>query len=344
MEKSRFFIAIPIILSLFLVFSCSFDELESIKGDAPLSGQAVKKVQAFFVDEQAEIKNGHLFLEVKFDENGAIIKKRDDSKDITIKNLTDYAHHFIDIRFAISPFEAYSNYIEGLPKNFYPKNVQNLIITDPIFKDVEMLLHHGNMDKFIEMDMISSTNEADYNSIEIDYDGDKIKLYNLEGERETGKNSISMDVTYERDLPTYWKKTREYVPFSTEEIRSVYNKKMSREELKEHLQKQLDNTPSFRGHAFKMEYNSENLLSKLTLFYVNRSGGSGDINERRNSEMHLFYNGSKQLKEIEMYNPEGTYLRKYRFHYNEAGFCTKKELINREGNVEFSVRFIYGFF
>jgi len=55
-------------------------------------------------------------------------------------------------------------------------------------------------------------------------------------------------------------------------------------------------------------------------------------------------NEQGRISEVSILRNRDSLLRKYRFHYNEAGFCTKKECINREGNVEFSVRFEYDFY
>jgi hypothetical protein len=64
----------------------------------------------------------------------------------------------------------------------------------------------------------------------------------------------------------------------------------------------------------------------------------------QNGDILFLYDEEANLEELHLINEKGTFLRKYRFHYNEAGYCTKKELINREGSVEFSVRFEYDYF
>jgi len=337
MERSRFFIALPIVLSLFLVFSCSFDELQEDAIKIAKNDGKVSTVSAYFKDGQAAFKSEKLFLEVRFDENGAIIKKPIPEQVFSMKSLTNYAFYFIDRRFAINPFESYSNHIEGLPNNFYPKNIQHLIVRDPVFKNVEMLLHYNNMDKYIDLDIASNLKEADYNTFNMQETGDYVSSYTLEREEEFGRSSINVDVAYDTYLPIYWKKSREYVPFSTEKIPPVNFKNMSREEAKKHLEKHFANTPSSMGYSFEMAYNAEDLLSKIIYFPRTLPNGN-------ETEMRLYYNGAQQIHEMEMYNAEGIFLRKYRFHYNEAGYCTKKECINREGDVEFSVRFEYDFF
>ena len=337
MGKSKFLITLPILLVLFFAFSCSYDELGENIPDKDIKTERTSSIKVFFTNERVAIKNDVLFAEFNFDENGSIIRKPNNNGvdklfELLGKGLPHYSLYFIN-----TLFRPYYDHKSILPKEFYSKNIQHLAIKDPVFKEVEMLLFHDKMETFTNLDIGSLTDESEFQLTKTNKTAGQVDSYIAEKQEEFGNSKVDVQIVYgENNLPIYWKKERSYIPFLTVKIPTL-DTKFTREELKKNLERQVANTPSSRGYSFKMAYNTENLLSKILYF-------PSAVRKGNEKEMHLFYNGSQKIHEMEMYNAEGTFLRKYRFHYNKAGYCTKKEFINREGNVEFSVRFDYDFY
>jgi len=129
MDKSKFLIVLPLILTLFFTFSCSFDELEEIKDATIPTGEKVSNVKAFFVDEYATIKQEVAVGSMQLNEDG------------TIGNLEMKAHPVFGVSVPSNLREDPSKYLHasffetiikesGLPKDFYTKNAQWLFAGD----------------------------------------------------------------------------------------------------------------------------------------------------------------------------------------------------------------------
>jgi hypothetical protein len=344
MEKSKFLFVLPFTLVLFFVFSCSVEELDGIQiNEQVISGQ-VRKVNAFFINEYRGLKNEQLMMEVEFNDKGAIVKDADNHNSLIWENrlpkrgFPAYLPYYTNEGFKYTNHNVHSNYIDGIARDFYPKNIQHLIIQDPDFSKTELLLFYKNISDLVALDKDYLSDMAGFQYFNSGIDSDIFTTYFAKRDEDYGSSIVDVKIEYgENNLPVHWEKERRFRP----NMGALNASKMSRHEELAYTAK------SFR-YFFDMRYNEQNLLSKLTYssltIFESFPGGAQRDSGRNVKEMHLSYNLAGQIHEMEIYNAEQIFLRKYRFYYNEAGYCTKKECINREGSVEFSVRFVYEFY
>jgi len=344
MDKSKFIIVLPFLMILFLAISCSFDELEEKPNEEIIKNQTVRKVKAYFTDEYKGLRNEQLMMEVDFEENGAIIKDADSHYSLIWKDrlpkrsFPAYLPYYVNENFKYSHHYVHSNYINRIDSDFYTKRIQHFIIQDPDFNKLELLLFYKNISDLVALDKVYLSNFVDYQFYDSNIDSNIFTSYFAKRAEEYGTSLVNVKIEYgENGLPIFWEKEKKFRP--NMQVLNTSN-------LTEH--EKLSYISKSTRYVFEMKYNGQNLLSKLTYSSLSTfesflEGAQRDSG-RSVKEMHLSYNPSGLIHEIEIYNSEEIFLRKYRFHYNEAGYCTKKECINREGSVEFSVRFAYEFY
>ena len=345
MERSRFFIALPIALSLFLVFSCSFDELEGIKDDSSSIGTQVKSVQAYFTDEQSALKQEVNVGSMELNEDGSIADLEMKAHPVFGNNVPSNIRNDNSWYFRTDFFKTIRKR-SNLPVDFFAKNSQWLFAGDIDIREpyIETLLYAPYGRELIMLKRQLLSEEAGFDVTDIsskDANG-----YYFSGNRFRDTKPFTTEQSIVRELEVngkgqllLWKET--------DELDYVWGKQKAKDELLDSiLRKEI-----VRFHkvvkSIELRYSPEDLVKEL----VSSLSMDAEFNGEK-SGPHLLVTGilkfihgeQDKIKEVLIFKGDNTIRRKYRFHYNEAGYCIKKECINRGGSVEFSVRFEYDFF
>jgi hypothetical protein len=334
MEKSKFLISLPFVLSLFLVFSCSVDGLEEGEERIMANTGKVKMVQAYFIDEWSFPNQEVNIASIEIDEDGTIANLDIKGHPVfggNIPNSSIRKGYLEMIREGLLDPSIHNG---ALPTDFISRNAQLILAGDINIRGnylLNILYHaHGealfNVEKYISQDYGYEITELE----------SRDKLYRFSG-------SMSK---YKQRLFT---KKEIKLNDAGQVINSVnYDKIVNRR------------SPIRRGSSRNV---LENESSSMIEMKYSEVGLLQEINTRSSTEVVLsdgtkidgpdylpqgsllfFYDERSNLEGLHIINASDILLRKYRFYYNEAGYCTKKECINREGDVEFSVRFDYEFY
>ncbi|MEM1135263.1 MAG: hypothetical protein AAGI07_05440 [Bacteroidota bacterium] len=352
MEKSKYWAVLPLIVLLFIGFSCSFDQLEAVGDEMATSGLQVREVKAYFVDEYAIVKNKKTLGFITFDKEGLVDELEQkahpvflgesflDNIDYERRIKEDYSSNIIGyfpdfFKMILSKKLGLS--VESLPLDFYTSKVQWLFSEDPKIKTsfLEVIFYNKYFNSLMEFEEKMFTKERSYTMQQIMENGDNKTSFIAEKVNEYGISKVERYQNININaLPTHWEKKFEYIPNEDWES-GIKNREYYTRKLYILDQKTCD-----------INYSQANLLSNISYYskygFDNQQGyGIDETEEKLNID--FFYNEKEQIEEIALFS-EKLLLRKYRFHYNEAGYCTKKELINREEKVEFSVLFEYDFY
>ncbi|MEM1135264.1 MAG: M56 family metallopeptidase [Bacteroidota bacterium] len=350
-EKSKYWAMLPLIVLLFIGFSCSFDKMEEIGNEVVVTGSQVREVKAYFINEHKTLKSKVLMGTISFDGAGGIVQY---AQKVTIGSIgKDFPHYLL--YFTNQPFEfkhRIGEYLTNLGTDFYPMKVPWLLLKDPLLKDNEILFYnkysselvvnedamlvynkYSNMLALFDIDIMKNQG---YNVISIAEQSGSISAYTMERVEEGGKTRVTIQIDYNASgQPLYRHKKREYLPDN------IWGNNLKT--LRDSIHNRGKLAYSAKEQTIQMTYAPDKLLSAMTFSSEAILEGRQNTEERKYS-IRYSYDEKQRFKEMEFYNEKGLFLRKYRYTYNEQGYCTKTSMINRDDSEEFSVLFEYDFY
>jgi len=336
MEKSKYFIPFPIFISLFFVFSCSIDELGSLEDNNGAVGKKVRDIKAYFMDERSVLKQEIDVGSIELNEDGTIA-------DMDIKGHPIFGENIPSTHtrrnYLYRPDKEFFN---SLPKDHnkptdFSKLAKWLLAGDIAIgvKTVFYISNYGQGKLILDFERHIAEKYDNVQIKENSFNFDRYS-FSFKGNRSFYKENAliekSATLTKEGRLEVLTEhEIVEFPPFEHTDPRA-YSLQRSESYIKKELYYSIGGLLEGMQTKYTEELDFSN--GKKSDSPYSFMGGS----------FRFLYDDRSNITEVEIFNAGGMYLRKYRFHYNEVGYCTKKELINREGNVEFSVRFAYGFY
>ena len=345
MEKSKYLSALPLLSLLFICFSCSFEELDETTV-SDFAGEKVRVVKAYYTNEQAEVKSKEENGYILFDQQGRV-EKWEDKRGSSYVDVSRYAvgnlFHFSNFHAALFSKNTLLSE-DQLAPDFYTKKAQwllgrNLGVSPEV---LETIFHKENPYLLLKLEEELLINEHGYSSDKELKSENEISFTVMQDAR-LGKALLSKKVVLNEDgLIANW---YDSFVFSAD-FRKVLEQqnKLTKEELNA-----LETIDQFSANNeittyYDVAYNSDNLPERLVTTFYNEAYRIRKEDLEIDRDIRFIYNDQQQLKELEMYNSNGIFLRSFQYTYNEAGYCTQKRMINREGSVEFTVDFEYDFY
>jgi|GEM_PF-1427110 len=345
MEKSKFLIVLPFLMILFLLISCSFDELEEISVNSKSVGKHVRSVQAYFADELSVVKQEKDVGGIQFNRDGTIAELDINEHPIFGSSIPNNFRKGFLWEYNAALFEGLEKK-SGILNDFFSKRAQWILAGDPKIHAPELatilFYENGkiwlNTEKYIlrhsmNFDIYGITNNSNEMSLK-GKKSDNVKVSWVQRNVKFDDNGQILSANYQKKIKS---KIFSYNTGNTL-MDSILNSLNQRRTVE-----------SERKTKFEMQYSNFGKLEGIYPFESSRSkltdGDIFDVELHPKDFMRFTHDEKGNIYEIHLIKDENNaVLRKYRFHYNEAGYCIKKECINREGNVEFSVRFEYEFY
>jgi len=354
MEKSKFFIALPIVLSLFLMFSCSVEELNisSISEVTPYTGKRVSEIRTFFKDERSSTSQENEAITIHLNEDGTIA-------DTEIKEYPIFTEDIPQFYWS----QVYGLFEQNQKIDFLLKNVQWLVGEDADIKPIclKAILYSSNVTTLKDIEKYELTEMVTPNKGENKNNSEPITLRILENEiigedsviKESSNGETKTWSKFERSAK---REIQTNNAGKVDQIIETYKRDHTWHNKKIDSNKILAGGFGMHKNIVKLDvsYGDDGSIAKMRYDYIYKtqyeySYGINDDGKHASEEKYTntfrFTNDENgRVKTLEILDNEGTSLRKYRFHYNEAGYCIKKELIDQGGMVASSVRFEYEFY